>query len=124
MLESVPTITETAMKTSSVGANPMPSALSEESTRLKMITPLRPIRSVNAPPIALPTRPDTEKTANSRPTVDMPMSNFFVRYKAKNGIQLDPAEAIYEHNDVVNPERLWVFVVDRLKFCQHQSHSF
>jgi hypothetical protein len=40
--------------------------------------------------MALPTNPETEKIANKMPTVDMPISNFFVRYNAKNGKSMNP----------------------------------
>ncbi len=56
-----------------VGAKPIPSALNEESSRLKMITVLRPIRSAIAPPSALPIIPEMEKIPKMIPTVDMPM---------------------------------------------------
>lgn len=81
----VPTSAETITKLSNVGANHIPNALKEGNTRLKMITPLRPMRSVNAPSSTPPIKLETENTANTNPTVDKPTPNFFVMNKAKNG---------------------------------------
>jgi len=90
MLDNVPTITDIAMNISNVGANAMPRALIDERIKLEMITFLRPIRSVNAPPITPPIKPETENMANNTPTVAIPMPNFWVRYKAKNGYNMKP----------------------------------
>lgn len=59
-------------------------------TRLKMIIPLRPRRSVSAPLGKLPMTLDTDQTANNSPTSVMPTLNFLVTYKAKKGKSSEP----------------------------------
>ena len=82
-----------------------------------MMTPLRPMRSVSAPPRALPTKPEMEKTREQDSHSGHADLEFLREVQGEEWVEHEAAEAVNEHDDVVDPEGLWVFVIYLFKVC-------
>ena len=82
---SRPTTTVTSTKGRKLSVNPISRADKALITRPKIRIPLRPIRSVKAPPSTLLIRLVPANTPNRIPTSVIPTPNFLVMYREKKG---------------------------------------